>query len=642
MRAGLIAAAGLYLAAGVSAQDYREPRLKSKDREHWAFRPLVRPEPPGVKHETAVRNPIDRFILARVEAAGVEPQAGADRTTLIRRVTFDLTGLPPAPGDVEAFLKDTSLDAYGNVVDRLLNSRAYGERWAQIWLDQARFAETDGFEHDKVRPQAWRYRDWVIDALNRDVPYDRFVKLQLAGDEIDPGNKESALATGFLLSGPDMVDINLQSERKHEFLNDMTGTVGQVFMGLTVGCAQCHDHFFDPISQADFYRMRAVFSNTIWPKRNKQLGSVAREPGPKAAQDHLIIRGDFRRVGMELKPGFPRILNPEEHPFKAAPTEKSSGRRRAFAEWLTRPDHLLTGRLVMNWLWVHHFGRGIVATPSDFGAQGEKPTHPKLLDWLATELPRRGWSLKAMHKLIVTSATYRQASRPIGAPDEDWIAAKKADPLNILLWRMNRRRIEGEALRDAMLTVCGRMSERRGGPGVRPPLPKEVTVTLLRNQWKVSPDEEDHRRGSVYIFARRNLKFPMFDMFDRPSANACCAQRDESTTAVQSLLLINSVFSIDSASALAGRLVREAGAEPSDRVDLAYRLALGRVPGPRELERSVRFLVSQAERLRAENRPRKTLSLPRDLAEGQDPYAAAALTDLCLALFNVNEFVYID
>jgi hypothetical protein len=630
--------------------DYSDPPLADKDRSHWSFRPPVRAEPPAASDPSRARNPIDAFLLPRLAAAGLEPAPEADRGALIRRLTFDLTGLPPAPEEVEAFAADRAPDAYEALVRRLLASPAYGERWAQLWLDLARFAETDGFEHDKVRPEAWRYRDWVIDALNQDLPYDRFVQLQVAGDEIAPEDPAAAVATGFLLAGPDMPDINNQEERRHVVLNEMTAAVGQVFLGLTFGCAECHDHKNDPISLGDFYRLRAAFANTVWTERDKPLGTVVREPGPQAKPESILIRGDFRSPGPIAEPAFPRVLNPESRPLAAAPAAKSTGRRRALAEWLVRAENPLAGRVIANWLWAHHFGRGIAPTPGDLGALGGAPSHPELLDWLATELVRRGWSLKRMHELMVTSAAYRRVSRAPAPDGPAWARAQDADPENVLLWRGQRRRLEGEAIRDALLAVSGLLSPQRGGPGVRPPLPREVTVNLLKDQWVVSPDPEDHRRRSVYVFARRNLRYPFFDVFDRPSADASCARRNRSTTATQSLFLLHSELTAEAARAFAGRLLAgkatgAAGPGEADRealADRAFRLALGRAPARAERAQAVEFLAREEEGLRAEDRPRAELALPAPLPAGADPHAAAALTALALALFNVNEFVYVD
>jgi hypothetical protein len=712
-----------------------EPPLTAADRQHWAFRPLARPPVPMVKSNDWCRLPIDKFILARLETAGLTPLPQADRRTLIRRVTFDLTGLPPTPVEISAFVEDPRPEAYERLIDRLLASPAYGQRWAQHWLDLIRFAETDGFEHDLERAQAWRYRDWVIDAMNADVPYDQFVQLQIAGDELRPDDAAAAVATGFLLCGPDMPDINLLEERRHNFLNDMTGTVGSVLLGLNVGCAQCHDHKFDPISQYDFYRLRAFFDpadifkdhplprppgtpdpqasepaqrlrqlsaeiQTIEDAARKRLKAEnpdlqpnrddilkALSPDEKQAHEsastqldqlkktyhppevpqgrtvqerltelkasHYMVRGDFRREGPEVLPAFPRIANLNNAAVAGpAPGSTTTGRRSQLANWVTRPDNPLVLRVIANRLWQHHFGRGLVETSSDFGKMGTKPTHPELLDWLATELPRQGWSLKLMQKLLVTSAVYRQASKLVSADwtpqerafaAESWKLSRRLDPENRLLARMNRQRLDGESIRDAMLSAAGGMSQRLGGPGIRAPLPAEVAATLLNTkQWIVSPDPEDHRRRSIYLFVRRNLRYPLFDAFDRPDTNASCPRRNRSTIAPQALILLNSEFSLEAARNLAGFVLTHAGTSPDHQICLAHERALGRQPAREELAASMRFLENQATRLKESNRPAAELALPSPLPDGVDPQQAAALTDFCLALFNLNEFVYVD
>lgn len=620
----------------------REPKITDDDRDHWSFRPLAKPKVPKIKNGDAARNPIDHFILARLNTEGLQPMPAAGRATLIRRLSFDLTGLPPTPKQVEAFSNDQAPDAYEKLVDRLLADVAHGERWAQHWLDLARFAETDGYEHDKVRKEAWRYRDWVIEALNHDLPYDEFLSLQVAGDEIKPDQSGSHIATGFLVSGPDMPDLNNASERQHVLLNEVTAAVGSVFMGLTMECAQCHNHKFDPISQADFYRLRAIFTNAFPKlKRDQQLAMTVREAASTAPDAHFMIRGDFTRPGPVLQPAFPRILNPVGHDIaKPSVGAKSSQRRLALAKWLTRADHLLTARVIVNRVWMHHFGRGLTNTPSDFGIMGDNPTHPELLDWLAAEFMRTGWSLKKLHRLIVTSATYRQASRP-SDPEwsneikkdalERWQAAKKSDPKNKLLARMNRIRLDGEAIRDAMLAAANKLSLRRAGPGVLPPLPKELVATLLKDQWVVSPDEEDHRRRSIYIFVRRNLRYPIFEAFDRPDGNASCSRRTKSTTAPQALILLNSEFSAQMASVVAGHAAKTS-AKTADQIRHCFDQILSRPPTPAEVKAAITFLDEQAARIN------KAGTQPISAESSH----ASALTDFCLALFNTNEFTYID
>jgi hypothetical protein len=628
-----------------------ERSLVERDWRHWAFRPLERRPPPAPRGAAAAESPIDLFIFERLEARGLEAMPSAGRAALLRRLRFDLTGLPPEPEEVDAFLGDASPDASERLVDRLLASPAYGERWGQHWLDLARFAESDGFEHDSARPEAWRYRDWTIAALNADLPYDEFVRLQIAGDLLRPGDLDAAIATGFALSGPDMPDLNLQEERRHVVLNEMAATVGSVFLGLQFGCAQCHDHKSDPLSQADFYRLRAFFDNLDVfrdaPPPGAEAGAqaaaaagaepkepaaprlrVLREKAAPLGPSFLWVRGDFRQRGPQLEPAFPRIANPwRDRPEVFLDGAGAPATRTALARWLTRPDHALALRVIANRLWQHHFGEGLARTPGDFGLLGEAPSHPELLDWLAAELPRRGWSLKSLHRLIVGSAAYRRASRsPPGSPGAA-AAGSGADPENRLLWRRDRRRLEAEAIRDALLAASGTLSPRSGGPGVMAPLPEEIRKSIRKDHWKVSPDPEDHRRRSIYLFARRNLRYPFLEVFDRPDPNLSCARRDRTTIAPQSLALLNSDLAVEAAAALARRARGERAAAGEASIVSAYRLALGRAPEPAEIAAAREFLGGLAARLKAEGRG--------------DP-EAGAFEAFSLALFNLNEFVYVD
>jgi hypothetical protein len=700
-------------------QDTHTP-LSGGGRNHWAFQPPKRPAPPDVKNRTWARNPIDRFIAARIESNGLTVTSEADRATLLRRVSFDLTGLPPSPDEIDRFLGDRGADAFERVVDRLLASPQYGVRWAQHWLDLARYADTDGFEFDQARPDAWRYRDWVVDALNRDLPYDRFIRLQLAGDEYAPDDPAAFIATGFNRCYPDMVDLNDQGLRRQNALNDITETTGLVFLGLTIGCARCHDHKFDPISQADFYTLQAFWSaarfrddyplataprrreyeqiRTAWraalahiqasilrierPVRDKiapglpmgaldtavaaynkpeaerspaevtivfdllhrdsrikadlwptlldnrqaaehvrllaQLEQVRRsappafptargidEAGNRAPPTYLLKRGEFSAKGPVVEPAFPAVLSSAAPAI--IPLAESTGRRMALAEWLTRIDHPLTARVIVNRLWQGHFGRGLVDTPSDFGKIGGAPTHPELLDWMATELIEQGWSLKAVHRLIVTSSTYRQSSKPASAfnrdPDNRWLA------------HQNRRRLDGEAIRDALLSTSRQLNPALSGPPVFPPLPSELTKLSSKGAiWPVSAAPADRYRRSLYIFVRRNLRYPFFEAFDRPDTNASCPRRAITTTAPQALSLLNSELSSESARALALEVQRQVGSAPDAVVERAYLFILGRRPDQTE----------------------------RDLAREFLAKSGASIEELGLALFNLNEFVYVD
>jgi hypothetical protein len=701
-----------------------ERPITAEDRRHWSFQPPVRPPLPRVKRTNWVRNPIDAFVLAALEENVLRPAPEADRRTLYRRLSFDLTGLPPAPEAVEAFVADRSPDAYSKVVDRLLACPQYGERWAQHWLDLARYADSDGFEYDTARPDAWRFRDWVVEALNQDMPYDQFVRWQLAGDEIAPDEVAGFVATGFNRCYPDMVDLNDQKLRRQNALNDITETTGLVFLGLTVGCARCHDHKFDPIRIGDFYRLqafftparfrddypvaspteraayeeqaqrydgeltalqqavirveqpvRAVLTPELLPTVNDETAAAfARSESERTASDvHLIFdaqskdrrigaeawsrlldpvsanlrkawlaqlaalkrtgppnlphargidetsaeapptfvlnRGDYNTKGDEVAPAFPLILCHDQSAVVPArsTTAHSTGRRKALSDWLVAPENPLTARVIVNRLWQHHFGQGLVTTPSDFGTMGAEPSHPELLDWLATELIARGWSLKAMHRLMVTSATYRQSSR--GNP-----AAAVADPENLLLAHQNRQRLDGEAIRDSLLAVSGQLNREMGGPCIFPKLPEELAkLTTKGIAWPVSDHARDRNRRSVYVFVRRNLRYPFFEAFDRPDTNTSCPRRPVTTIAPQALTLLNSDLSNDAAQALAARIVHEAGRQQDAQIDRVYRLLFARPPDAVEKRLALDFLAR-----------------------------SAGLASYCRALLNANEFIYID
>ena len=576
------------------------PNLPASEN-HWSWQPLERPSVPEFQ---GIPHPIDAFVSAKLQPHGLKLAPEASRRALVRRLTFNLIGLPPTPQEVHAFLDDTCPDAYPKLIDRLLASPAYGEHWARQWLDLARFAETDGFEHDKTRPNAWRYRDWVIQALNDDLPYDEFVRQQIAGDQLHPDSPAAAIATGFLLAGQDMPDINLKEERRHMLLNEMTATVGSAFLGLSIGCSQCHDHIYDPLPQREFYQMRAFFESDLQLKERK-LGDISARVmhAGKPTPTRIMERGDFRRPANLVEAAYPAIANLS----KASPEK---GTRLELSQWLTRPDNPLALRMAANRIWQGHFGKPL-ASPEDFGTQGEAPTHPQLLDWLATELPRQGWNLKSMHRLILTSATWKQTSLNTGN-DPTWQTRLKEDPDNQLLSRQLRRRLTGEMLRDTMLAVSNSLSSRKGGPGMRPPLPKEITATLLRNHWPVSKDQEDHRRRSIYIFARRNLRYPLFDLFDTPALAESCVRRTNSTTAPQSLALLNSTFVSQAAKRLADYLANETSS-PGQTIHAAYQLTLGRPPTEGETANAWQFLNS-----------------------------GGTLEDFTLALFNLNEFLFLD
>ena len=612
-------------------EEYAEAEVTDSDREHWSFAPLNRPSVPKPSYPEWERSKIDRFITRTLKTMKLEPESEASGATLLRRLHFDLLGLPPSPVEIAKFENDRRPDAYERTVETLLASPRYGEHWGQRWLDLARFAETDGFEHDKVRPNAWKYRDWVVATFNGGVSYDQFLQAQLAGDLLED---ERSLPTAFCLSGPDMPDINSQSERKHNLANEITATVGSVFLGLQIGCAQCHDHVFDPISQGDFYRLRAFFDRSIAPKRDQSLTTLLPAVDSRFSS-HIMIRGDWKRPGAKVQPDYPRVANRR--------IQKGQRRRLSrldLANWLTDRSHPLTARVFVNRIWQHHFGKGLSNTPSDFGVMGEEPSHPQLLDWLAVEFIESGWNLKQLHRSIVLTSTYRQRSWR-SEISHDWTRKLEADPEARFLSRFPRRRLDAEVIRDAIFAVSDSLNLVSGGPSVRPPLPKELSATLLRGQWKATTDKAQHYRRSIYVFARRNLRYPMFAAFDRPAANSSCPRRAESTTAPQSLLMLNSDISLDAARRLAGQVYREVGHKPSELVRRVVTRVWNRSPSIAEQRLFTEFLAQQRDRIEAEGRVDE-IALPMSWKHPSDPFAGAALIDFCLAMINSNEFIYLD
>ena len=602
-----------------------EPPITEEDLLHWSFKPLLKPKVPDVRESAFVRNEIDRFVLAKLSAQE-QPRPMADPLTLIRRVTFDLTGLPPTPDEVERFLTacgwTPDIDpralpttpavekAYETLVDRLLLSPRHGEKWAQHWLDLARYAESDGYERDLDRKEAWKYRDWVIDAINDDLPYDDFVAFQIAGDELPDGD---AVATSFLFAGPDMPDSNFQDERLHLLLNDVTSTFGSAFLGLTVGCAQCHDHPYDPVSQADFYRLRAFFDNLPKLKKDTQLGSTMQEASDKEPMSRICIRGDYQRPGPVVKASFLRVANRAGMSPATMPVKKSSGRRTALARWLTHPTNGLFLRASVNQLWQHHFGKPLAGTPGDLGRQGQAPSDPDLLDWLASELPLRKWSMKSMHKLIVMSGTYRSVAQPSSADD----------PENSRFAGFERHRLSGEELRDAMLFASGRFNPQAGGPGVHVPLPPEMQAPaepMTKKKNTVPEDPASYDRRSIYVFAKRNVRQPLFDLFDKPDAMLSCSRRSETVTAPQALTLFNSDFSLSLAKSFAVDLLKTSP-DLDSIIGAASWRCFSRPPTSREMELGRAFLNRHTA-----------------LATTFE----ATVTDYCLALMNSSAFCYVD
>jgi hypothetical protein len=768
-----------------SASSVAERQVSAEDRKHWAFRPAQRPLMPPVRNLAKARNPIDRFLLAALEAKGLSYATEAERATLVRRLSLDLTGLPPTPVEIDAFVNDPRPDAYEHLVERLLASPHYGERWGRHWLDLAGYADSEGIlDADLQRSDAWRYRDYVIRAINADMPYDRFLQEQIAGDELvdfwgarknqaelPAAVIDAVTATGFLrcasdASRPDFVNIKNAPGYYYQTLDDTLRILTSATMGLTLHCARCHSHKYDPIPQSDYYRLQAVFMSGYRPKQwvpqEQRRLLIATETQEKAAAAHnavidgrlaelakqqaqlqtqfgdrlfgerlaklpeviredvrkafateakarneiqkylverfqselkpevkqlvplltatyadykaksgalaesirqetarkqnlpamrafydlpgevntpLLRRGDYLNPGPDLPPGVLAVLlTPKpfawQPPAKEAPT---SGRRLAFARWLTQPDHPLTTRVVVNRLWLHHFGEGLVSTPDNFGRTGAAPSHPELLDWLATELPHQGWSLKAMHRLMVTSTAYRQTTEShryeiarwrlpessLGAALLAWRAlvgqdpAAVVDPGNRLLWRQRLRRLEAESLRDSVLAVAGNLQSQPFGP----PVP---VIRQADGEVTTAADATGARR-SIYLQVRRSQPITLLQVFDQPRMETNCTRRSVSTVASQALTLLNSDFLIHEAGLFAERVEREGGA---DQAGLALRLAFGRGATPSERAHLTSFVDAQTARHR-------TAGTSTDARH-------RALTDLCHLLLCANEFVYVE
>jgi hypothetical protein len=656
--AAFAAAILLMAAEGVSTENYT-----ATERRHWAFQKRSTPEVPQFStpaDRAWTKNPVDAFVLARLQKDGLKPAPRASKDTLIRRVSYDLTGLPPSPAEIARFVNDPSPRAWEDLVERLLASPQYGERWAQHWLDVVRFAETDGFEYDTHRPDAWRFRDYVVKSLNEDKPYDRFLKEQLAGDEIDPNNHELLIASGFQRLGALRKNAGNQevASSRNEVLTEMTNIVGSAMLGVTLGCARCHDHKFDPIRHKDYYRMQAYFApvhendyvtatpdeKAAWEKKNSEIdGEVkklraemkgmkgeergrmaqrirdmeAQKPGPlpglfavrddmsKVSPVHVLARGDYQNKGDRVAPRPLGVLIPDGTPELPADAPKL---RTQLAEWITSGGHPLTARVMANRVWHYHFGRGIVATPNDFGRMGARPKNKELLDWLANDFVESGWRLKSLHRRIVLSNTYRQDWRNTAMEKK----ASTLDPENDLLWKYSRRRLTAEEIRDSMLAVSGRLNLKPGGPSVIVPTDPELVKLLYKpGQWQVTKDVAEHDRRSIYLMYKRNLRLPFMEVFDAPDLQISCARREQSTHAPQALELMNSPQSNDLARSFAARLDREAKT-PDAQITLAYRLAAGRAPTLKEKQIALEFLKTQP------------------------------LSEFALAVMNLNAFLYVN
>ena len=549
-------------------------------------------------------------------------------------------------------LADSSPDAFARVVDDLLARPQYGERWGRHWLDVARYAETNGYERDGAKPSAWRFRDYVIDAFNEDKPYDRFVTEQLAGDEIDDTNAETQIATTFLRLGTWDDEPAEPTMDRYDQLDDVLGTTASAFLGITLRCARCHDHKFEPFSQEDYYRMLAVFEPLKRPQSGRKdldraVGTPAElvnplvaqyrphayiwyEQGPKAPVTHLLHRGDPARPRKEATPGLPEVLV-DKQPVPPQQRKHSTGRRLWLARWLTDAKNPLTARVMVNRIWQGHFGRGLVGTPNDFGVVGEPPSHPELLDWLASEFVARGWSIKAIHRLIVSSNTYQQSASTLGriSSPSDQPDPRSVDPKNRLLWRWPQQRLQAEAVRDSMLAVSGRLNPQRGGPSVYPTLPRAVLEGQSRpgDGWGKSDARQQHRR-SIYIFVKRSLAVPELDLLDSPDTASSCEIRPVSTTAPQALTFLNGAFANETAKELATRVEREAGDGATAQVRRAFELVFCRPATAAEVNSCLNFL----------NLQRQLSADAGMMADGR----RKALAAFSLVLLNANEFTYVN
>lgn len=723
-------------------------QIKVKGADHWAYQPVKRGTLPEVKAGGWVRNPIDAFVLAKLEANQFTPSPEAPKTTLIRRLSLDLRGLPPTPAEVAAFLVDNSPEAYERAVDSMLRSPHYGERWARPWLDVARYADSDGFEKDLVRPWAWRWRNYVIDSLNADKPFDQFTIEQIAGDLLPDATVEQRVATGFHRNA--LVNreggVNRDEDRFEQTIN-RTNTLSTAWLGLTTGCAQCHDHKYDAVSQKEYYQLFAFMSRTAdedidapmagemgawmqahpgyvakraallkeygiaalqpeWEKnmrvaietpgkanewdfaltscramldnaakmimtppenrsgkvarrvtdyfvynagpdyaRNKEVIAKLKElreklnalnaetpkltqaytlmENPQARPVRLAVRGDFKQPGIEVQPGTLAVLPKLDG--------GSAPARLAFARWLVSSENPLTPRVTMNRSWQEFFGRGIVRTSEDFGTQGEKPTHPELLDYLAGEFVARNWSMKQMHKLIVMSATYRQSSN--ARPD-----VAQRDPDNSLLARQVRLRLSAEAIRDSALSVSGLIDTRIGGPSVRPPLPAGVAELGYANsvKWKESTGADKYRRG-VYVHFQRTTPHPQLMNFDMPEGTVSCARRRLSNSPLQSLNLLNDPVFVEAAQAMALRILQEGPRSSGERLDRAFEIALARKPSPAERTRLLKYLDQQMSIFATDTDGAAKL-MPLHL-EGATRAESASLVGLSRVLMNLDEFI---
>ncbi|MDC0200817.1 DUF1549 and DUF1553 domain-containing protein [Verrucomicrobia bacterium] len=594
-----------------------------KVSKFWSYGQIKHVEPPVHENDTWSINAIDKFVLRKAQSKGIRPNDKVKRTKLIRRASYDLIGLAPTREEVEAFIADESSDAYSKLIDRLLASPHYGERWGRHWLDVARFGESHGYESDNERPSAWTYRDAVIRALNQGMPFDQFVRWQVAGDVIKSEDPLAVTLTGFLTAGSTVTNVDGVDREKatYDKMDDIVSATGAAFLGLTIGCARCHDHKYDPISQKDYYKLVGFFLPGKPGDRNIAAGDSGSNVkaltwnGGNKRKNPLLKRGDVEQKEGDL--GFGVLAALSEGDGNVEPwinlSEKKSGDGRAgLAHWLTDTGNgagSLLARVIVNRLWQHHFGEGIVKTSDNFGSVGEKPSHPELLEWLAGELIRTGWNLKSMHRVIMSSAVYRQGTQ--------WDEKRHAiDPENKLLWRRTPRRMEGEIIRDSLMNSAGTLNRKMYGPSVKPWVSKDAINTGSTNKWPVNvKDGPATWRRSIYVFMRRSMRVPFFEVFDVPDSMQSRGVRELTTVPTQALMLLNNKFVRGQANHFAAR-IKEA-VDVSDKrsvIEEAYWSALSRSPTEEEVKLSSELLAK----------------------EGQ------SIENFCHILFTLNEFSYVD
>jgi Protein of unknown function (DUF1549)/Protein of unknown function (DUF1553)/Planctomycete cytochrome C len=571
--------------------------IPSTPSEHWSFQPIERPKVPEVEDKKSVRNEIDAFVLQKLESQGLQLQPQAKPSVLLRRVYLDLIGLPPSVMEQDEFSKSGDLDA---VIADLLTRPEYGERWARHWLDVVRYADSNGYERDAEKPFVWRYRDYVIEALNQDKPFDRFILEQLAGDELPDRSVETHIATGYLRLGHwDDEPADPDADRFDQ-LDDIVSTTGQAFLGLTIGCARCHDHKFEPLSTRDYYSLVAIFNPLLRPRNGRTEQTVTventdvyawQEPSANIAPTHILKRGSTTNPGDPVEPAVPAILVGVQPSFPA-PSDRTTQRRLGLSQWIANSNNPLTARVIVNRIWQQHFGEGLVSTANDFGVMGSPPSHPELLDWLAHWFMHDAdWSLKKLHMLILQSRTWQTVKSPKSL--------------------VRYRRLEVEAIRDSMLFASGQLNLKRFGPAMKPHIPAAALEANTDKQsvWQPS-DEPEASRRSIYAFIKRGLVVPMFETLDLADTVSSCPQRMVTTVAPQALSLFNGQLTEDQAKHFAARLRREAGDDPAQQVTLAWRIALCRQPTDFEYEQINTFLRDES------------------------------LEQLCRVLLNLNEFVY--